>query len=74
MRIPKEIHGSFECSECKRGAVAKVWKKYPSRNTAPRFVCGYHLRPCRTSEFVTVPVIAPAKPRKIPLGYAPEGI
>lgn len=73
MRVEKEIHGEFPCFECGRTARAKIRKKYPARDTAPKFVCGYHLRSRMTSEFVVVKVVPPSDERKIPLGYAPEG-
>jgi len=59
------------CDFCGRPAVAKVRKKYPSKDRAPRLVCGYHIRPYRTSEFKREAIAKEIK-RIRKLGYAPD--
>lgn len=60
------------CEDCGREAVAKVRRKYPSKNRTPRWVCGYHLRSYMTSEFHRDMVTKPEPVRKRTFGYAPD--
>jgi len=58
----------LKCTECKRNAVAKVYAKWPSKKMH-KTVCGYHLRPYKTSEFRRVPIEPPKRERIRQLGY-----
>lgn len=58
------------CVQCSRTAIAKVRKKYPSKDRTPFFVCGYHLRPYKTSEYHREEIKKEVKRVRV-LGYAP---
>ena len=64
MKVEKQIP---PCQFCQRKSVAWVRKKYPAKIPFAAYVCGYHLRPYRTSEYRKTPV----KPIRITVGYAP---
>lgn len=60
----------IECDFCHRKAIMQIRKGYPSKVRFTHNVCGYHLRPYKTSEFKKKPlVVAPEKPV---MGYAPK--
>lgn len=54
------------CDQCNRKAVMKVYAKWPSKKMH-KLVCGYHLRPYKTSEFRRVEVNKTEKKERV--GY-----
>lgn len=58
------------CYICRRSAVAFVIKKWPAVEKVNKWVCGYHLRPYRTSEYRKI-WVKKHEPKKT-IGYAPE--
>jgi hypothetical protein len=60
------IFGDKQCDDCDRPAVAHVLKKYPARQGINKYVCGYHLRKYKTSEFKRTEIMRPTKTK---VGY-----
>lgn len=62
------MFGNHECAICGRPATTHVVKKYPAKHKLNMDVCGYHLRPFKTSEFKRTEIIRPETKKRTP-GY-----
>lgn len=60
------------CEDCGREATVFVFKKYPAKTKLRKYVCGYHVRPYRTSEYHRIELTRPEPSRKLTPGYAPS--